>query len=254
MRLVAALALVCLIAASVSAHFSMLLPEVASAKRGQEIIILYQWGHPFEHQLFSAALPRRLSVIYPDGKKEDLSASLEKPSQPNLAYRLRFKPEGRGDYLFLLESPPIWMEEEQEFLQDNVKVILHVQAQKGWDQPAGEYFELLPLTRPYGLLPGMVLQAQALVDGKPLGGLLVEVERYNPVAPKELPADEHITRTAKTDPNGIVTCTLPEPGWWCISAQRLHGQRERAGKSFPVRQRAIFWVFVDEKNVSRPSE
>jgi len=254
MHLVAALALPGLIVASAPAHFSMLLPDAASSKRGQEITFLYQWGHPFEHQLFSAAPPQKVSVVYPDGKKEDLGAVLEKTSEPAVAYRFRFKPGERGDYLFLLEGPPIWMEEEQEFLQDNVKVVLHVQAQKGWDQATGGAFELLPLTRPYGLQPGMIFQAQALVEGKPLSGALVEVERYNPVAPKELPADEHITRTAKTDPNGIVTCTLPEPGWWCISAQRQHGQRERAGKSYPVRHRAILRVFVDEKNVPKPSE
>ena len=62
-----------------------------------------------------------------------------------------------------------------------------------------------------------------------------------------MPADEHITRTAKTDPNGVVTCTLTEPGWWCITAQRDGGKKERDGKSYPVKQRATMWVFVDEK-------
>ena len=51
-----------------------------------------------------------------------------------------------------------------------------------------------------------------------LARALVEIERYNAVVPKELPPDEQITRTAKTDPNGIFTCTLTEPGWWCLAA------------------------------------
>jgi uncharacterized GH25 family protein len=75
----------------------------------------------------------------------------------------------------------------------------------------------------------------------------VEVERYHPVPPKETPADEHVTRTARTDPNGVVTCTLTEPGWWGITVQRDAGTRERKGKAYPMRQRATLWVFVETK-------
>jgi cobalt/nickel transport protein len=252
-RILGALACLSLIGTLAPAHFSMLLSETASARRLQEMTVLYQWGHPFEHQLFATPEPVRLSVLSPQGKRTDLRSRLEKVTQPVVSYRFRFNPDERGDYLFLLEGPPIWMEEDQEFLQDNVKLVLHVQAQKGWDRAAGETFELVPLTRPYGLQPGMVFQTQALIEGKPLGGALVEVERYNPVAPRELPADEQITRTARTDPNGVVTCTLLEPGWWCISAQRVHGRREQAGKSCPIRQRAILWVFVDESGTPKVS-
>jgi cobalt/nickel transport protein len=141
------------------------------------------------------------------------------------------------------------METEREFFQDTVKVVVHVQGGKGWDDDFTDKleFEMAPLTRPYGLQAGMVFQARALVNRNPVANALVEIERYNPVPPKDLPPDEHITRTAKTDPNGIVTCTLPDPGWWCIAAQCSGGTAERDGKSFPVRKRAILWVFVDEK-------
>ncbi len=62
------------------------------------------------------------------------------------------------------------MEEEQEFLEDSIKVVVHVQAQKGWDASAGDAIEIMPLTRPYGLQPGMVFQVQALWQQKPLAG------------------------------------------------------------------------------------
>lgn len=230
------------------AHFHMLLPERASAKRGEAVNVIFQWGHPFEHQLFDATMPAALVAIMPEGGKLDLLKSLEKdPTRKKLnAYRLRFTPELRGDYVFVLSCPPIFMEEDSEFLHDTVKVVLHAQAQKGWDAVTGQAFEMVPLTRPYGLLPGMAFQAQALSDGKPLVGALVEIERYNPAPPKELPADEHVTRTAKTDPNGVVTCTLTEPGWWCVTAQREVGKKEHKGKDYPVRQRSTLWVFVDE--------
>lgn len=238
-------------AAAASAHYPMLLSERAAVKKGEAVTFTYQWGHPFEHQLFDAAAPERVAVVAPDGKQTDLTKTLEKIALKNgdkqvVAYRFRFTPEQRGDYVFSLQAAPVWMDEDEAYLHDTVKVVLHVQAQKGWDHSVGEGFELLPLTRPYGLQAGMVFQAQ--VQPKPAGAAyLVEVERYNPAPPKELPPDEQITRVVKTDPLGVATSTLTEPGWWCLAAGRDGGQKERDGKRYPVRQRALLWVFVDDK-------
>ncbi len=238
------------VALPAQAHYHMLLPQAAAVKRGEAVAVIYQWGHPYEHQLFDTAAPQSVAVVAPDGKKTDLTPTLEKITQPGdqknvTAYRFRFTPDQRGDYLLIVTAAPLWMEEDQEFYQDTVKVVLHVQAQRGWEKPAGQTMELVPLTRPYGLQPNMVFQAQAFAEAKPLAGALVEIEHYNPASPKRLPPDEHITRTARTDPNGVVTTTLMEPGWWAVTAQRLHGQREHMGKTFPVRQRSTLWVFVD---------
>lgn len=232
-------------------HFSMLLPSAASAKRGEEVTLTYHWGHPFEHQLFNAPAPEELFVFAPDGHKTSLLDQLEKFTAPAgegkrvTAYRLRFTPTERGDYRFVLSTPPIWMEEDQEFLQDRVTVVLHVQAQKGWEADADLPLEVLPLTRPYGLQPGMAFQAQARADGKPLAGVLAEIEHYHPAPPERLPPDEHITRTARTDAGGGFIATLTEPGWWCLSVARAGGKRAHAGKKYPLRRRAILWVFVD---------
>jgi cobalt/nickel transport protein len=234
------------------AHYHLLLPQKPSAKRGEDVTFIYRWGHPYESQLFNATEPSKLIIRVPGDKKEDLKAPLEK--DPDLkkvtGYRFRLNAAERGDYIIAAECPAEWMEEDSEFLRDSVKVILHVQAQKGWDTVVGLPFEMVPLTRPYGLKPGMVFQVQARLDDKPLAGELVEIERYNPTPPKELPPDEHITRTAKTDRNGVVTCTLTEPGWWCITAQRQAGTQTRNGKEYPVRQRSTLWVYVDEKTES----
>src|SRR5262249_41576873 len=136
-----------------------------------------------------------------------------------------------------------------------VRVVLHVQTQKGWDAKNGAGLDMVPLTRPYGLQAGMVFQAQVLAPvvalgapkNQPLPGSLVEVERYNPQPPKELPPDEQITRAVKTDPNGVVTCTLTEPGWWCLTARRDGGTRQHQGTAYPVRERVTLWVYVDPK-------
>jgi cobalt/nickel transport protein len=233
------------------AHFSMLLPDKASIKKGETVTLTYQWGHPFEHQLFDALAPSsvhfnsRLGPQPPIGNLEE--GFVTDGTKKVRVFRWSYTPDERRDYVFLIETQPIWMEEEGTFFQDSVKVVVHVQAQRDWDHAFGRKFEIVPLTRPYGLQPGMILQARALKDEKPLAGALVEIERYNPVPPKELPPDEQITHTAKTDPNGIVTCTLTEPGWWCVAAHCNGGTAKRDGKEVPVRKRAILWVFVDEK-------
>jgi cobalt/nickel transport protein len=239
-----------LFADSAAAHFNMVLPQTASAKKGEALTFTYQWGHPFEHQLFDAPQPLSLIVLAPDGKKTVLTDKLEKTphkagSKEVTTYQFHYKPEQRGDYVFLLWTPPIWMEEDEEFLQDTVKVVLHVQAQKGWDAADRQDFEFVPLTRPYGLRPGMVFQAQIEAAEKERSAL-VEIERYNPAPPAKLPPDEHITRTVKTDRNGVATATLTEPGWWCLTAARTRDTRVRDGKSYPVRQRCTLWVYVDE--------
>ena len=256
-RLTTSLPLLLVCVPFAQAHYNMLLPDRHSVEKGKEVTFTYQWGHPFEHQLFDAPKPASVIVLSPGGKRTDLEKKLERASVAGgdkkeiTVYRYRFTPEERGDYVFVLTTPPIWMEDEQEFLQDTVRVVLHVQAQNGWDQSVGDTLGLMPLTRPYGLQPGMVFQAQfhdhVKTEAKPIANALVEIERYHAAPPKEMPADEQITRAAKTDPNGVVTCTLSDPGWWCIAAQRDGEKKERDGKTYPVRQRAIHWVYVDDK-------
>ncbi|MFN4258602.1 MAG: DUF4198 domain-containing protein [Gemmataceae bacterium] len=239
-----------------SAHFAMLLPHKSALQRGETVTITYQWGHPFEHQFFDAPAPEYIFALSPshDTLPDQLTERAEKVMIDNgegkkvTAYRWQFTPKERGDYVLVLRTEPVWMEEEEEFVQETVSVVIHVQAQRGWDRDSGA---MIPLTRPYGLLPGMVFQAKAQYNANPLPGVMVEIERYNSAPPAELPPDEFITFTAKTDPNGVVTCTLPEAGWWGVSAAHIRGSKERDGKTYPVRQRVTFWLHVDAK---RPSQ
>ncbi len=248
-RFCLALLLTALIAGATRAHYHMLLPDKHSVKKGETVTFTFQFGHPFEHQLFNAAKPKRVAVLGPDGKTTELLSRLEtvelagEGGKKVKGFRFSFKPDQRGDFVFVALAVPVWMEEEKEYFADLVKVVLHVQAQKGWEQQVVPADEMVPLTRPYGLLPGMVFQARF----PPEKGALVEVEHYNTSPPKELPPDELITRTVRTDPNGVATTTLTEPGWWCLTATRKAGMKEHDGKDYIVRQRSTFWVHVDEK-------
>jgi uncharacterized GH25 family protein len=239
-----------------SAHYPMLFPSLPSVQRGQHVQIRYQWGHPFEHQLFNALNPESLIVHTPEGKLLDLTRMLQK-SQVDRgenkvvdAYAMDFVAQERGDYMFRLQLPAIWMEDDQEFLEDTASVVLHVQMQRGWDHEfkgTPERPEIRPLTRPYGLQPGMVFQTRVLAGNQALAGALVEIEHYNEAPPKSLPPDEQITRVVQADPNGVATGTLTDSGWTCFAAVREHGTRARDGKNYPVRQRAVFWTYVDPR-------
>jgi len=235
-----------------SAHYSMFFPQANSSRLGQPVTLIYQWGHPYEHQLGDAAPPAALTALTPSGNKADLIKTVEAIDLPAAdgkkarAFHCRFTPQERGDFVLVLRTVPIWMEEDAAFVQDTVQIVLHVQTQKGWDAKTGEKLDMTPLTRPYGLQPGMVFQARVRGDNLPLAGTLVEIERYNPSPPAALPADEHITRTAKTDSDGVVTVSLMEPGWWGLTATRDGGKKEHQGKTYPIRQRVTLWVFVDD--------
>jgi cobalt/nickel transport protein len=161
--------------------------------------------------------------------------------------------------VFLLQSAPVYLEDDKEYVQDTVKVILHVQAQKGWDAQQSNDLEWVPLTRPYGLYPGMVFQAQMTIVAPhlkvekarsilPLRGAMVEIERYNSKPPASVPTDEFITRTVKTDPSGVVTTTLPESGWWGLTVARPGTILvKHDGKEIKARQRSTLWVRVDRR-------
>jgi uncharacterized GH25 family protein len=239
-------------------HYHVFLPDAASVKKDQEVTFTLRFGHPFEHQFFDAVAPQRLTVVAPDGKKVDLTKQLEKTTVKGdkgkdvTAYRLKYKPAMRGDHVFVLLSGRAFMDEEKDYVEDTVKVVLHVQAQKNWDADTGQ-LELVPLTRPYGLAAGMVFQAE-LRDrvpnvGRihPLAGALAEVERFNPEPPASLPPDEQITRTLKLDRLGKLITTLPDAGWWALTVTSTQSATLKIeGKLMPLRFRSTLWVYVDE--------
>jgi cobalt/nickel transport protein len=257
-RFTLVIATAALAACPAAAHYHLLLPATRSVEPDQPIQVMLAWGHPFEHQLFDAAKPARLAVIGPDGTATDLTPRLSTTrfggkSGP-AAFAVSFTPARRGDYLFVADAEPVWMAEEGLFFHDQVKVVVHVATQVGWDRAAGGPLELVPLTRPYGLEPHVAFQAQAVANRKPAAGVVAEVERYNEVAPAEgsLPPDEQITRRVKADPNGVLTATLHDAGWWAITAISDGGTRDHDAKPRPVRRRATLWVHVDPKAAGGP--
>ena len=264
MRTLLTLLVLAIIAPPGQAHYHMLIPDKPSAKKGEEVTVTCQFGHPFESELSDMLAPREVWLAGPDNRAMNVTKKLEKvslkgPKGKVDGYRLKFAPDKRGDYTIVMLSAPTYLAADKQTIQDTVKVVVHVQAQKGWDGGFITNFDLLPMTRPYGLLPNAVFQARVVgrggsdKDPRPSEYPPVEVERYNPTPPKELPADEFITRTMKVSNNGVVTTNLPEAGWWCLTATYPHLVKAKVdGKEIEVTRRATFWVHVDKTAPIKP--
>lgn len=236
-------------AAFAHAHYHMLLPDKPAVKPGEAVTVTFQNGHPFEHELSDAVEPEAVYAVNPDGTRTDLKKELKKIGVDGAegkvtAFQFSFTPSKKGDYILVAVSPELKGGKPHK---DVTKVVLHAQAEKGWDNDAVDAtiapFDLQPLTRPYGLTPGAAFHVDVLdADGKPVRRCPVEVERYNPTAPKALPPDELVTRTSRTSRTGTAVVTLGEAGWWCITATK-GGEK--------VDHRSILWVYVDPAPASK---
>ncbi|RME71286.1 MAG: DUF4198 domain-containing protein [Planctomycetota bacterium] len=245
-RLATALVVVLFVAVSAArAHFTIVLPDASSVRKGDTVRLDMQFGHPFEHELADMPPPARLALRSPTGTIRELTnavslyRTLPLGSGKARTYRARWQPDVRGDWLVDLRTAP--MRHGAGLQRDHVKLVVHVQAERGWDAVLGQPLEIVPLTRPYGLFPGVTLRGQVFANGSPLaqGFAYVSVERYNPRAPKTLPPEERITRTERTGPGGTFAVTLPEAGWWVIAAER-----PRRTESAKVHERGLLWVYV----------
>ncbi|MBI2805504.1 MAG: DUF4198 domain-containing protein [Planctomycetes bacterium] len=243
-----------LVAATSFAHYNMLFPDKPWATKGEKVTFTYQYGHPYEHELSDAPMPSLVRVVNPRG--ETLAIDVDKnlkaikkdgaDGKKVTAWQFTFTPEQRGDFTVFLKTPRIKHEKGPEVV-DVVRVVLHVQTQNGWDQAKLPFLlepDIVPQTRPYGLLAGMVFKGQVVRhanvdDFKYVSGLPVEIEKYNEKPPKKLPPDELITFKTKTDRHGYFVTTLPEPGWWGMTAIKRGAENHI--------ERATLWVHVNEK-------
>ena len=128
-------------------HYNMLLPDTAMAQKGEKVGFVYQFGHPFEHELIDAPAADQ-------GTRDDCPTAKgrfdEDPGEIQETRRRRqggdglcfdFTPEQRGDHWFVLTTPPIWIEESKEFVRTRSGV-LHVQTQNGWEMTPGKQMQI----------------------------------------------------------------------------------------------------------------
>ncbi len=149
-----------------------------------------------------------------------------------------------GLYQFLLEGKPWWDAANNRYLHEQAKVALPVRhAARGWEAPFGQSFEILPLTRPFGLTAPTMFSARALMDSKPLENIPVFMGRVGNGKPKGGWLQEMETIS---DKQGQFSFVLNEPGWWYCRAY-MKGDPLK-GPDGEMRERlrsTVFWVYVN---------
>lgn len=150
-----------------------------------------------------------------------------------------------GLYQFILEAKPFWNQEKNEYLQQNAKLFLPVLSSgSAWDKAASQGLEIVPLTRPYGLINPAFFSAKVLNNGKALADVRIRAARLNAdksSAPNRWSRDLE----TRTDGEGIFSLIFNEAGWWFCEAMTL-GEPLKGpdGQMKETKKSAILWLYV----------
>jgi cobalt/nickel transport protein len=180
-----------------------------------------------------------------NGKKLDL---LDRVNQclvmGHTAWKIDYKVNRPGVYMFYMEPEPYWEPAEDCFIIHYTKTVVTAFGDdEGWDEEIGLKTEIIPLSKPFGLYAGNVFQGIVKLDGKPVPFANVEVEYYNENGTAVAPTDYMISQTIKADKNGVFTYAAPKSGWWGFAA--LNTAKNKIihdGKEKDVELGAVIWV------------
>ena len=151
-----------------------------------------------------------------------------------------------GLYEFVIETQPWWEPFQAGYAQHIVKTMLPVYGEGwGWHLPLGLSFEIVPATRPFGLLAPALFTGRVLVNGKPVTGLPVRIFRIN-TENVQVPTPWHEEMELRTTENGLFSVVLNRPGWWCCAAtQQGAPLKGPGGQPSPLYISTLFWFYVD---------
>ena len=131
----------------------------------------------------------------------------------------------------------------------------------------------------------MAFSGQALFDGTPIPGALIDVARLDPAIkpnvaqpedPNAPPQDDKAqpkakkqdkqptpqpisafgaTQQVKADSQGVFTFACPLPGWWAFSTSMAGDPlQDPEGKQKPLEIKTIFWVYMNDCPKTAPSK
>lgn len=169
-------------------------------------------------------------IRYQDKRAWGANVALEKP----------------GLYQFILEARPWWDEARQLYRRHLAKTEVPVRGvDRGWHLPAGLRFEIVPLSRPFGLSAPALFSGRLLRDGKPVADAPVRMVCIN-AEQGAAPSPWHEALAAVTNALGEFSFVLDRAGWWCCEAVgRDEPLRGPDGELRPVELDALFWFYVD---------
>ncbi len=230
----------------VNAHYPFLIADRSPdmGQRGGLINLTYGLGELHEDLFVSARTPDWVRGYTFDGSTFDLTDQLRKNGN---IFNLKYRSRRIGDTWIVAHVPMTWSTHDSTFIETTVRTIIHQGLSRGWETPLGLPLEIVPLNQPYGLLPGDSFRVELLHDGKPLTDTKIYAEKYyNPPLQKPYPSAALLTRTSRTDRNGIANINLHSSGWWVLFTIQELDDMEKDGKSGVATLQDAVWVYVDE--------
>ena len=224
---------------SVQAHFLTFLPntDIISNKKETNLKFDISFIHPFEQTGMTMEKPK----VFMNTKNNILSLE-ETTKFEHKAWKSNYNIKRPGVYKFFVEPKPYFEPAEEKFISHVPKIIISAFGlEDGWDEPLGLPYEIIPLSKPFGLYSGNLFQGKVLNHGKVASNVEVEVELYNTFGLKA-PSDSHITQVVKTDENGVFSFTMNHKGWWGFAALIEEGELKHDNKSYPIENGALLWI------------
>jgi cobalt/nickel transport protein len=236
------------------AHFPILVHDAELGATNNPVTVTFALGHPFELEFEPTDRPTRLQLIDQRGQATNLTSLLQPAFFRNdtnaPGWLVQFNPAPRGDHLLALDSAPFVSTTQKTLYREYVKLWLHRGAQAGWHQRTGQPLEIVPLTRPYGLRPGMVFSGRLMRDTEPIGDVEILIEHLQDchLPPDAMPPEPLITFVVRTDSSGRFVVALPEAGWWVIGAYSDDlGTVQHQGATYRHEGFAGAWIKVESQ-------
>lgn len=228
-----------------SAHYPFMIagrsPDMGH--RGGLLNLTYGLGELHEDLFVEARKPDWVRGYTFDGGTFDLTDKLEKNGKVST---IKYRSRRIGDTWIVAHVPMTWSKHDSTFTETTVRTVIHQGLSRGWETPLGLPLEIVPLNQPYGLLPGDSFRMELLHDGEPLVGAKIYAEKYyeKPLQ-KPYPSESLLTRTSRTDANGIANINFHSAGWWVLFVLHELDEMEKDGQSGVATLQDAVWVYVD---------
>ncbi|MDR0238670.1 MAG: DUF4198 domain-containing protein [Deltaproteobacteria bacterium] len=228
-------------------------PPLVSDQNCKEINVSIAFGHPFAQTAADMDLVQMFAAIKYPAKKDGQSIRHEfldtlKPGKylKKNAWAATIPLPEPGLYQLVLETRPYWEETQGIFLQQFAQTLVPVQGcEHGWEIPVGLKLEILPLTRPFGLMAPALFTGRVLFDGKILPDTPVRIEYLNEDK-RAVPSTYHQTQRVRTDEYGIFSFVCPHPGWWGFAAVTQGAPLKGSdGQPKNTELSGVLWIYID---------
>jgi cobalt/nickel transport protein len=256
--------------AGAGAHFQVIYtPAAESSDRSVSVLLFFT--HPFAAEPVlktglredNAVMGLKDVFIVHDGKAtrvmqavKNVVFSTAKDSGP--AQRLTIDQStgyrDAGDYAVIAVPYPYWEAPEKAFIQQVAKLFINKAGfATDWNRRCAKGFpEIVPLVKPYEMVPGSLFRAVVLDNnGRPAPGITVEIEFLN--ADVDMAANRLVnsgktgnkklgSATVITDANGVFEYIPLRAGYWGFAG--ISAGLQKTYNARPLEQDPVFWIQV----------